>query len=58
MSVDQKIGQTIQLDFDAVASKSGTDPVVAGKLHLGSLLISGNGVVDANGNVLPLPEND
>jgi len=58
MSVDQKIGQTIQLDFGAVSSKNGTDPVVASKMHLGSLLVSGNGVPDANGNILPLPEND
>lgn len=58
MTLDQKIGQTIQLDFYGVTGKNGTDATTASKLHLGSLLVSGNGVPDANGNMIFLPEND
>jgi hypothetical protein len=58
MNVDQKIGQTVQLDFYAVSDKNGTDPVLASKWHLGSLLVGGNGAPDANGNLVILPDMD
>ena len=58
MTLDQKIGQTIQLQFAAVTGKNGTDPTVASKLHLGSLLIGGNGAPDANGNLINIPDMD
>lgn len=58
MTVDQKIGQTVQLDLYSVVDKNGTDPTLALKWHLGSLLIGGNGVPDANGNLIILPDMD
>lgn len=58
MTVDQKIGQTIQVDFYSVTGKNGTDPVAAAKLHLGSFLVGGNGVPDANGNMISIPDMD
>jgi hypothetical protein len=58
MTLDQKIGHTVQLDFYSVTGKNGTDPTIASKLHLGSLLIGGNGAPDANGNLVTLPDMD
>lgn len=52
MTVDQKIGQTVQLEFFAITGKNGTDPALATKYHLGSLLVGGDGVPDANGNLV------
>ena len=52
MSVDQKIGQTIQVDFYAMANKNGTTSAEAVKLALGSLLVGGNGCPDENGNLV------
>lgn len=52
MSLDQKIGQTIQVDFYALTSKAGTSPSDAIKYSLGSVLIGGNGCPDSNGNVI------
>lgn len=46
MSLDQKIGQTLQVDFTAFNTKSGTDEKEAAKLHLGSLLVGGDGMPD------------
>jgi hypothetical protein len=57
MTLEQKLGQTIQLDFYSVTDKNGTDPALASKLHLGSLLLDGDGVPDANGNLIFIPEN-
>lgn len=55
MTLDEKIGQTIQADFIQITNKNGTDPALALKYHMGSLLIAGDGVPDANGNVVELP---
>jgi hypothetical protein len=46
MSLDQKIGQTLQVDFSAFNTKKGTDEAEAAKLHLGSLLVGGDGMPD------------
>lgn len=50
MSLDQKIGQTIQLDFYGLTTKSGTSNADAIKYALGSILVGGNGCPDSNGN--------
>jgi hypothetical protein len=55
MTIDQKIGQTIQADFQTLTGKTGTDQSLALKYNLGSVLISGDGVPDANGNIVELP---
>jgi hypothetical protein len=55
MTIDQKIGQTLQVDFSALTGKSGTDQALALKYFLGSVLIAGDGVPDANGNIVDLP---
>ena len=52
MTLDQKIGQTIQLDFYGVTSKTGTTSADAIKFSLGSLLVGGNGCPDNNGNII------
>lgn len=52
MSLDQKIGQTIQVDFYAMVGKNGTTQTDAVKLALGSLLVGGNGCPDENGNLV------
>lgn len=46
MTIEEKIGQTLQVDFGAITSKKGTDPQEAIKLHLGSLLVGGDGMPD------------
>jgi hypothetical protein len=58
MTLDQKLGQTIQLDLYSVTGKNGTDATLASKLHLGSVLIGGNGAPDANGNLVTIPDMD
>jgi beta-glucosidase len=55
MSLDQRIGQTIQSDFYAITDKGVTDPAVAQSLHLGSLLVAGNGAPTSTGNMATLP---
>jgi hypothetical protein len=53
MTPEQKIGQMMQVDFIAFDDKkNGTDPTKAAKLFIGSLLVGGNGVADANGNIV------
>ena len=52
MTVDQKIGQTIQVDFYAMVNKNGTTQTDAVKFALGSLLVGGNGCPDENGNLV------
>ena len=51
MTLDQKIGQTIQADFYSIASKNHTDLTLVTKHHLGSLLVGGNGCPDESGNM-------
>jgi beta-glucosidase len=58
MTLDQKIGQTIQLNFYGVTNRNNTDPAQAVKLHLGSLLIAGDGAPDVNGNLIAMPPMD
>ena len=58
MTLDQKIGQTIQADFYAITSKGHTDPALATKFHFGSLLVGGDGCPDANGNLVTMPHLD
>jgi hypothetical protein len=55
MTLDQKIGQTIQADFDAITEKSVTDPTLATTFALGSLLVGGNGAPTASGNMADIP---
>jgi len=50
MTLDQKIGQTIQVDFYGLTSKVGTTSSDAIKYSLGSILMGGNGCPDDNGN--------
>lgn len=57
MTIDQKIGQTIQADFYSFEKKGVTDPSDAIKYHLGSLLVGGNGAPDENGNMVIMPDN-
>lgn len=54
MNLVQKIGQTIQVDFYAMVTKNGTSNADAIKYGLGSLLVSGNGCPDINGNMVEL----
>jgi beta-glucosidase len=54
MTVEQKIGQMIQADFDLVTEKGVTDTKVAEKYFLGSLLIGGDGVPNSDGNLINL----
>lgn len=58
MTLDQKIGQTLQVDFGAFNTKKGTDEQEAIKLHLGSLLVGGDGMPDANGNMVDIPDKE
>ena len=51
MTLDQKIGQTIQADFYAITSKGKTDPNEALSMNLGSLLVGGNGAPTSSGDM-------
>lgn len=51
MTLDQKIGQTIQADFYAITSKGKTNYAEAVSLHLGSLLVGGNGAPTSDGDM-------
>lgn len=55
MTLDQRIGQTIQGDFYAITEKGVTDPALAQTLGFGSLLVAGNGAPTAAGNMATLP---
>ena len=46
------------MDFYALSTKNGTDPSLAAKMHLGSLLVGGNGAPDADGNLIAFPDMD
>jgi hypothetical protein len=58
MSFEQKVGQTIQAEFGCLQTKTGTDPSLALKYSLGSVLINGDNVPDSNGNLVPIPDKD
>ncbi len=53
MTVDQKIGQTLQVDFNALTDKlkSQTDPAQAVTWALGGLMITGDMAPTADGNI-------
>ena len=55
MTLDQKIGQTLQIDFYSFSKDGVTSPEQAIKLSLGSILVGGNGSPDENGNMIDLP---
>ena len=59
MTLKQKIGQTIQTDFYSITNKAnGTDPKVAERYFIGSLLVGGNGFPDEKGNMVNTPATD
>lgn len=58
MTLDQKIGQIMQVDFGAFSAKNKTDQALAAKLHLGSLLVGGDGMPDDNGNMIDIPDKE
>ena len=58
MTLDQKIGQVLQVDFGALGHDHITDDNIARNLYLGSLLIGGNGMPDENGNLVDLSGKD
>lgn len=52
MTLDQKIGQTIQLDFYAMTSVNGTMGSEAVKYNLGSILMGAIGCPNDDGNCI------
>ncbi len=50
MTLDQKIGQTIQLDFYGLTKRNHTSDADAVKYAIGSILVGGDGCPDKNGN--------
>ena len=59
MSIDQKIGQTIQADFYSITTKKNvTQPTLAKKYFFGSLLVGGDAAVNEEGNLIDLPDDD
>ena len=58
MTLQQKVGQTIQVSFGALVDKAGTDPSLATKYFLGSVLANGDDAVDSNGNVVVIPDKE
>lgn len=50
MTLDQKIGQTIQLDFYGLTKRNHTSDADAVKYAIGSILVGGDGCPDQNGN--------
>lgn len=57
MSLEQKIGQTIQVDIEGITDKDKeiTNPDDAIKYNLGSLLIAGNAAPTTDGNLAKIP---
>lgn len=55
MTLDQKLGQILQIDLYAITQKGITDPNEALTLNLGSLLVAGNGAPTPSGNMASLP---
>lgn len=55
MTLDQKLGQILQIDLYAITQKGVTDPNEALTLNLGSLLVAGNGAPTPSGNMASLP---
>ena len=58
MTLDQKIGQTIQADLYSITHDDYTDPAMVEQYHFGSVLVGGNGCPDANGNLINMPYGD
>lgn len=58
MSLEQKVGQTIQGDMAALNTKGVIDPSLALKYSLGSVLVSGDDIPDANGNIVVVPDKE
>lgn len=54
MTLEQKIGQTIQITFEGITVKNVTDPSFVEKFQLGSLLVGGNDAPTDDGNVAKL----
>lgn len=51
MSIDQKIGQIIQLDVEGITDNEKTNPQEAADLFIGSLFVGGNGAPTNDGNM-------
>jgi beta-glucosidase len=58
MTFDQKIGQCLQVDFGAFSNKNKTNDQEAVKLHLGSLLVGGDGMPNDNGDLIDIPDKE
>ena len=58
MTLDQKIGQAMQVDFEAFKHDGYTDEKMAANLFLGSVLIGGNGMPNADGNLIDVPGDE
>jgi len=58
MTLDQKIGQCLQVDFGAFSHKNKTDQNAAIKLHLGSLLVGGDGMPNSDGDMIEIPDKE
>lgn len=43
MTIEEKVGQAIQVDFGAFQNDTGFYPEIAAEYYLGSLLVGGNG---------------
>lgn len=54
MTLEQKIGQTIQADIQGITEKESTNPQEAADLFLGSLLVGGNAAPTTDGNLAKL----
>ena len=55
MSLEQKIGQTIQADIQQFTEKQVTNPDKAIQYFLGSVLIAGNAAPTLDGNLAKIP---
>lgn len=59
MTDNQKIGQTMQVDFYAITTnKNITEPTEAIKNFFGSLLVGGDAAPNAEGNLVNIPDTD
>ena len=52
MTIEQKIGQMMQVDFTAFNEDNKLIPAKAEQLYIGSLLVGGNGLADEDGNIV------
>lgn len=57
MTLQQKVGQTLQIDFNAITNdeKQQTDPTQAVTWAVGGLLMNGNSAPTEDGNIARLP---